>query len=602
MTGSTLPPSPRRTATEPPRPQTPAGTTRTPARIAAPAPGPAPTSGGGPVWATRARLLSDARSPAPNGAVPANGALAPTSNGSNGTSNGNGATSALVLPAWTREDPFARKNVTGNVLGDVLADVNYLAEPDGTPPPGAPSVLSGSQALALIVVTGGFVTGLVLAPFLTLSIANASLVLFFMAANGMKLVLIDRVLRADVPRRPRRPPARMADAELPMYTILLPVFRETSVLRQLVRGIESLDYPKSLLDVKLLLEEDDTETREAAARLALPDYFDVLVVPDVGPRGKPRACNYGLFRAKGKYLVIFDAEDQPDPDQLRTSVAAFANAAPDVVCHQAKLNYFNRTHNLLTRWFTSEYSVWFDQLLPGLQLLDVAIPLGGTSNHFITERLRGLGGWNPFNVTEDAELGVRIYVRGWKTAILDTTTYEEATSQYRNWIRQRSRWVKGYMQTYLMCMRRPVALARRMGLKSFVSFQLFFGANSLCLLINPVFWSMIVIWFATHAGWIPPIFPGPVFYVAVFGLLVGNGACILSLVSGSVARRHYSDVKWAFFVPIYWLIMSVASYKALFQLVHKPSYWEKTEHGVCQYEPGAEIIPLGLATVHTESS
>ena len=485
--------------------------------------------------------------------------------------------------------------------GDVLGDVNYLTEPDGTPPLDGPSLLSGGQVTGLVLGIAGLVTGLIVAPFVTLAATNGALLLFFMAANGMKLMLIDRALRGVTPNR-RRASTRIADDDLPVYTIILPVFRETSVLRQLVAGIEALDYPKSLLDVKLLLEEDDTETRAAVAEMSLPACFDVLVVPDVGPRGKPRACNYGLFRAKGEYLVIFDAEDRPDPDQLRTSVAAFRAADANVVCHQAKLNYFNRSHNLLTKWFTAEYSVWFDQLLPGLQSLDVAIPLGGTSNHFITERLRLLGGWNPYNVTEDAELGIRIYLRGWKTAVLDTTTYEEATSQYRNWIRQRSRWVKGYMQTYLSCMRHPVRLARRMGARSFVSFQLFFGANTLCLLINPVFWVMIVVWFATHAGWIPAIFPAPVFYLAAFGLLAGNGACMLSLVSGSVARRHYGDVKWAFLVPIYWLVMSVAAYKALLQLVYKPSYWEKTEHGICQYEPSAPIIPFGLPPLSRESS
>jgi cellulose synthase/poly-beta-1,6-N-acetylglucosamine synthase-like glycosyltransferase len=358
-------------------------------------------------------------------------------------------------------------------------------------------------------------------------------------------------------------------------------------LRQLVAGIEALDYPKHLLDVKLLIEDDDDETREAAAGLRLPSYFDVLIVPDVGPRGKPRACNYGLFRANGDYLVIFDAEDRPAPDQLRLAVAAFGGAGDDVVCHQAKLNYFNRDHNLLTRWFTAEYSVWFDQLLPGLQALDVAIPLGGTSNHFLTARLRELGGWNPYNVTEDAELGVRIFLRGWKTAILDSTTYEEATSRYRNWTRQRSRWVKGYMQTYLSCMNHPIRLASRMGPKAFASFHLFFGANTLCLLINPIYWVLVVTWFLTRAGWIPHLFPNAVFYLATLGLLVGNGACILSLVSGSVARRNYEDVKWAFLVPVYWLVMSVASYKALIQLFYKPSYWEKTQHGFCEYTPEA---------------
>ena len=221
----------------------------------------------------------------------------------------------------------------------------------------------------------------------------------------------------------------------------------------------------------------------------LPDCFDVSVVPAVGPTGKPRACNHGLANARGEYLVIFDAEDRPEKDQLRKSVLAFRETSPEVVCLQAQLNYFNRTRNLLTRWFTAEYSVWFDQLLPGLQAMDVAIPLGGTSNHFITARLREIGGWNAFNVTEDADLGLRIFLRGWKTAILGTTTYEEATSRYQNWIRQRSRWVKGYIQTYLYHMRRPFRLAGQMGPKAFIAFQLFFGANTLCLLLNPVFWA-----------------------------------------------------------------------------------------------------------------
>jgi cellulose synthase/poly-beta-1,6-N-acetylglucosamine synthase-like glycosyltransferase len=255
-----------------------------------------------------------------------------------------------------------------------------------------------------------------------------------------------------------------------------------------------------------------------------------------------------------------------------------------VVCFQAKLNYFNRTHNLLTRWFTSEYSVWFDQLLPGLQSLDVAIPLGGTSNHFITQRLRDLGGWNAYNVTEDADLGLRIFLGGWKTAVLDTTTYEEATSRYGNWIRQRSRWVKGYMQTYLFHMRHPLRLARHMGMRAFVVFQLFFGASTLCLLLNPVYWLMVVLWYAAHFKWLELAFPGPILWVATIALFFGNAACILSLVSGTFGRRNYEDVKWAFLVPVYWILMSVAAWKALIQLTYKPSYWEKTNHGFCRYD------------------
>jgi cellulose synthase/poly-beta-1,6-N-acetylglucosamine synthase-like glycosyltransferase len=336
--------------------------------------------------------------------------------------------------------------------------------------------------------------------------------------------------------------------------------------------------------VKLLLEEDDAETRRAADDMDLPPCFEVVVVPDIGPRGKPRACNRGLARAKGQLLVIYDAEDRPEPDQLRKAVCAFRRVDPQVICLQAKLNYFNRTHNLLTRWFTAEYSVWFDQLLPGMQSADVAIPLGGTSNHFLTAALVHLGGWDAHNVTEDADLGLRIFIRGWKTAVLDTTTFEEATSRYRNWIRQRSRWVKGYMQTWLFHMRHPFRLARAMGPKAFIVFQLFFGGCTICLLLNPFYWLLTALWFATRLGWIEQIFPRPVLYAGTIALFVGNSACVLLAVSGAIGRRNYGDVKWALLVPFYWLLMSIASYKALSQLLYKPSYWEKTEHGYCRYD------------------
>ena len=340
--------------------------------------------------------------------------------------------------------------------------------------------------------------------------------------------------------------------------------------------------------MKLLLEEDDIETRAAAAAMDLPACFDVLVIPDVGPRGKPRACNHGLARALGEYLVIYDAEDRPEADQLRKSVMAFAEAEPDVVCLQAQLNYFNRTYNLLTRWFTAEYSVWFDQLLPGLQAMDVVIPLGGTSNHFATSRLEELGGWNSFNVTEDADLGLRIYLQGWKTAVLETTTYEEATSRYRNWIRQRSRWVKGYMQTYLFHMRRPVwGWPGRWAPSRTPPSSCSSGPGTLCLLLNPLFWLLAVLWFATQLHLIQSIFPWPVLYLGTLGLIVGNAACVLSVVSGCFARRNYEDVKYALLVPFYWVLMSVGAWKALVQLFTKPSFWEKTEHGFCKFEePG----------------
>jgi cellulose synthase/poly-beta-1,6-N-acetylglucosamine synthase-like glycosyltransferase/putative flippase GtrA len=454
------------------------------------------------------------------------------------------------------------------------------------PPADRQRVLSGRQKVAFITLAATITASLFEARGVALVVLSAAVTIFFAAANLVKLDLIRRGTsdrRNQV--RDSRPGARLADEQLPIYTILLPVYREDSILKQLIDGILALDYPREKLDVKLLLEEDDVMTRDAVARIALPPCFEVIIVPDVGPTGKPRACNAGLTRAKGEYLVIYDAEDRPERDQLRKAVDAFTNAPQSVVCMQAKLNYFNRTHNLLTRWFTAEYSLWFDQLLPGLQAMDVAIPLGGTSNHFLTTKLRKLGGWDAYNVTEDADLGIRIYLSGWKTAILDSTTYEEATSRCHNWVRQRSRWVKGYMQTYLRHMCSPIKLYRQMGAKPFAMLQLFFGAGTVCLLLNPFYWLMTVVWFADHYHLIQILFPRPLLYAGIVGLFLGNASFTLAAVSGAYGRRNYDDVKWALITPLYWVLMSVAAWKALIQLCHKPFYWEKTVHGYCMYEP-----------------
>ncbi len=249
------------------------------------------------------------------------------------------------------------------------------------------------------------------------------------------------------------------DADLPVYTVLVPMYKEPEVAQKIARTVTSLDYPLDKLDVKLLLEEDDAPTRAKIDEVidTLPRCVEVVIAPKVPktePRTKPRACNWGLERARGELLVVYDAEDQPEPDQLRKAAAVFrqltAQGKAHVICLQAKLNYFNARQNYLTRFFTLEYTNWFDLFLPGLHAIRTPIPLGGTSNHFRTAPLKALGGWDPFNVTEDCDLGMRMARKGFATEVLDSTTWEEANSQFMNWIKQRSRWIKGYFQTHLV--------------------------------------------------------------------------------------------------------------------------------------------------------
>jgi cellulose synthase/poly-beta-1,6-N-acetylglucosamine synthase-like glycosyltransferase len=319
----------------------------------------------------------------------------------------------------------------------------------------------------------------------------------------------------------------------------------------------------------------------------------MIVIPDGQPKTEPKACNYGLIRARGEYIVIYDAEDRPDPDQLKKACLAFRQSPDNTACIQAKLNYFNSQQNLLTRFFTQEYSHWFELLLPGIMQLNIPIPLGGTSNHFKTDVLRKLGAWDPYNVTEDADLGIRLYKENYITKVLDSRTLEEANSQFRNWINQRSRWIKGYMQTWLVHMRHPIRLHHELGIKGFWGAQFMLLSSPLLPLLNPVFWSLLLLWHATHAGWIAAFFPGFIYYLAAAQLLLGNFLFIYTNLAGThwvvhdLHRRNetwlsYSLVRYGLLTPFYWVMMSIASFKALWQLIRKPFYWEKTEHGFDQ--------------------
>jgi cellulose synthase/poly-beta-1,6-N-acetylglucosamine synthase-like glycosyltransferase len=348
-----------------------------------------------------------------------------------------------------------------------------------------------------------------------------------------------------------------------------------------VAGLSRLDYPPTKLDVKLLLEEDDGATLDAVAAMQLPAFIHPVVVPAAHPRGKPKACNYGLMHARGEFVVIYDAEDVPEPDQLKKAVLGFRKKVPaDVVCLQAKLSYYNSDQNWLTRWFAIEYSMWFDLFLPGLDASGAPVPLGGTSNHFKAASLLEIGAWDPFNVTEDADLGVRLYKRGWRTAVIESTTYEEATSEIYNWIRQRSRWVKGYVQTYLVHMRHPVKFCRAIGLRAFLSFNMVVGGMFFGLLMNPILWCLTALWYMRHAHLISQVFPGPVFYLGGVSLVVGNMAFVYLNVAGCLRPGMYDKVKLALMSPLYWALMSVAAWKGFAQLWFKPFYWEKTVHGL----------------------
>lgn len=486
-----------------------------------------------------------------------------------------------VRPVVTSEDELDR--ALSEVYGSEYVERSTTELMLRTPEDSAVQVLTGGQKIFGVAWLAVSAVALLLFPTVYLTVLASLSTLFYLVFPGYKFYLVIRALshRLEVATTPEEI-AALDERTLPIYTILVPLYKEAAVVPTLIRSLDAMDYPKSKLDVKLLLEEDDVETVRAMRGFKLPSNFHILVVPDRPPKNKPKACNYGLIHARGEYLVIFDAEDVPEPDQLKKALVAFSKLPSHVQCVQAKLNYFNRSQNMLTRWFTAEYSMWFDLCLPGLDATGAPIPLGGTSNHFRTAELRAVGAWDPYNVTEDADLGLRLFKHGYKTAVIDSTTYEEANSRLGNWIRQRSRWVKGYIITWLVHMRHPVRLWRQLGPYGFLSFQMTIGGTFFGFLINPVYWLLTLAWFLTQAGIVDLLFPGPIYYIGSFGLYLGNFLFTYLNVAGLLRRGYYDMVKYALLSPIYWALMSVAAWKGLIQLIHAPAYWEKTTHGLHQ--------------------
>ncbi len=405
------------------------------------------------------------------------------------------------------------------------------------------------------------------------TVVNAALTTFFVGNFLFKMLLL--------PLGRRTSEAPLAHDDLPGYSLLIPMYREPEVIPQLVASMKALDYPAHLLDIKLILEEDDAETRRALGGIALDERFEVVLVPPSQPKTKPKALNYALPLCRGELIAIYDAEDRPDPLQLKKAVGLFRASPTNVACVQARLNFYNPRDNWLARLFTLEYSLWFDHFLPGLERMGVPLPLGGTSNHFKAEALEAAGAWDPYNTTEDADLGIRLGQLGYATRMLDSTTLEEANVDLGNWIRQRSRWCKGYMQTWLVHMRSPARTFKRSGFLGFFSLQFFVGGTVLANLGLPFVHTLFALWLMRGAEPVSGLFPGPLGSMALTSLLVGNTFFILAFAWAGLKRSSVRDIApWALTAPLYWALASVAAYKGLWQLFTRPFYWEKTQHGL----------------------
>ncbi len=383
----------------------------------------------------------------------------------------------------------------------------------------------------------------------------------------------------------RAPPAPEGTASLgarrplPTISLLVPLYLEAGMVDEIVAALSRLDYPRDRLEVRLLLEASDAETRAAVAARALPDWIRPLTVPDGRPRTKPRALNYALDFCRGEVIGILDAEDRPAPDQLRAVAERLAASPPEIACVQCQLAYHNARENWLSRCFQIEYSIWFDVLLRGFQALGLPIPLGGTSVYFRRAALEAAGGWDAHNVTEDADLGMRLARRGWRVAVLRSVTEEEANCIAWRWVRQRSRWLKGYLLTWMSHMRAPRRLWRELGPRGFLGLNLLFLGGAASYLAIPLFWAAVLGWAVTGQGLWQTALPGWAVWPASISLGMGQ-AVMLACAALALGRRGQLGLIWVVpTLPLYWTLGALAAWKAVVELVVAPFWWDKTAHG-----------------------
>ena len=483
--------------------------------------------------------------------------------------------------------------------------------------PKSASVFMSPGQYALLAITLVGVTALAVAdPTSLLRLLMSTITIFYAVFVILKTYLYYMGARYVPPATETLPSAD--DPSLPLYTILAPLYEEGAVLPQLVQWVEGLWYPRHKLEVLILL---DHETRRAAEKLSLPGYFKIVIVPSGGPQTKPRACNYGYLLSTGKFIVIYDAEDRMQPDQLLKAVAAFRRDESrrqhrkPLGCVQARLEFDNASDSLVSAFYWAEYVAHFSRTLLGLARAGLPIPLGGTSNHFLREALDAVaatrkplsitnhggfpvnvgGPWDPYNVTEDADLGFCLELAGYSVGMIDSVTFEAAPTRWRTAWKQRGRWLKGYKQTFLVHTREPLRTMTEAGPLRWFCFVLLMFGTPASLVLNPIVWGMTLSYMVvrigsgvfidpqaatTFATYVEGLIPTPLYYIGMVVAIVGNGNLFMQKLVTALRMEQYSLVKFLLLVPIWWATTSFSAYRALYEIINprKRFHWAKTDH------------------------
>lgn len=467
------------------------------------------------------------------------------------------------------------------LLPDYRNTSDYLFLPDSYSAKNHLQVATVSGGIALMALVAATIWGINWLWGITyLSIVSGAIALFYFSFMTFKLYVVLKSARAPFITFDKDVVAATSDTELPVYTVLIPLYREEKVIEQIKRAMTALDYPADKLDIIITLEEYDQPTIDAIDAAHFPSHFRTLILPNVAPKTKPKALNVALLEARGEFVVIYDAEIIPDQDQLKKAVHTF-RARPDLDCLQVRLDHYNSEQNILTGLFNAEFSFYYDLFLPGLQQLGFPIPLSGHSTHFRTQFLENVGGWDPYNVTEDCDLGMRLYRCGYKTGIIDSVSREEATSSVSSWIRQRTRWMKGFIQTSVVHLRHPFHFKGELGSwKNFLVFLFIVPGTVAINILNFFSWILFSVWFVTHATIIQSLFAAPILYISVFSFVVGNFMFTYLNLLSEYRRHNFALVKYSVLSPCYWVLLAYATLRAGVHMITQPHQWEKTTHGL----------------------
>jgi cellulose synthase/poly-beta-1,6-N-acetylglucosamine synthase-like glycosyltransferase len=465
----------------------------------------------------------------------------------------------------------------------------------GSPDLSARTVVTGRQGLYVGVLTAMLLVGLSIFPLETILVIHLIAALTFLACIVLRVL----ALRDAKPIPPRYLQAGPTD-EMPVYSVVVALYREREIVPQLLVALGKLQWPRSKLEIKLVCEADDRDTLAALRAHRLHPCIEIIEVPPAMPRTKPKALAYALPLCSGEFITLFDAEDRPDPNQLIAAYSRFKRSSNHLACLQAPLQITNAPSGILPAMFAFEFAGLFRGLLPFLARLGLPLPLGGTSNHFRRSALLEVGGWDPYNVTEDADLGVRLARYGYRVGIMRNPTLEDAPERLRDWLPQRIRWFKGWMQTWLVHMRHPVLLWRELGAASFLTMQIIFAGMILSALVHPLFFVTVIYAAVTIAqtGEIASL-EARLAIIAFIALLLGYAAFIVLGWRSLAKRERPSLAKVIMLTPLHWLLLSVAAWVALAELYWRPHHWHKTPHrraSPAATKASATKIPVQIKT------